>query len=70
MFLFCPFHSDDAFCALLPEVKAELSLSALVFDIVGVITAFPRSEEYMSRPLLVNSLIASLFYPFFVSTVP
>ena len=24
--LFCPFHSDDAFCALLPEVKAELSI--------------------------------------------
>ena len=23
MFLFCPFHSDDAFCALLPEVKAQ-----------------------------------------------
>ena len=22
MFLFCPFHSDDAFCALLPEIKA------------------------------------------------
>ena len=21
MLLFCPFHSDDAFCALLPEVK-------------------------------------------------
>ena len=23
MFLFCSFHSDDAFCALLPEVKAQ-----------------------------------------------
>ena len=22
MLLFCPFHSDDAFCALLTEVKA------------------------------------------------
>ena len=29
MFLFCPFHSDDAFCALLPEVKAEISSFAL-----------------------------------------
>ena len=26
MFLFCPFHSDDAFCALLPEVKADISI--------------------------------------------
>ena len=24
MLLFCPFHSDDAFCALLPEVKAKI----------------------------------------------
>ena len=24
MLLFCPFHSDDAFCALLPEVKASV----------------------------------------------
>ena len=47
-----------------------MGVFVLVFDIVGVITAFPRSEEYMSRPLLVNSLIASLFYPFFGNAVP
>ena len=47
-----------------------MGVFVLVFDIVGVITAFPRSEEYMSRPLLANSVIASLFYPFFVSSVP
>ena len=36
MFLFCPFHSDDAFCALLPEVKATWWLNheswKLVYD--------------------------------------
>ena len=31
MFLFCPFYSDDAFCALLPEVKATNSLYRAAF---------------------------------------
>ena len=31
MLLFCPFHFDDAFCALLPEVKATWSETELRF---------------------------------------
>ena len=44
MFLFCSFHSDDAFCALLPEVKAPLWV-----PLVGGAVAFLRHSAISAK---------------------
>ena len=48
MLLFCPIHSDDAFCALLPEVKARIKLpkSAILvsMDVTNLYKNIPQRE--------------------------
>ena len=55
MFLFCPFHSDDTFCALLPEVKApSLPTSILRIYISAVL---PQSQNSIYIQWLLHSLL-------------
>ena len=50
MFLFCPFHSDDAFCALLPEVKAVVSCSFGELDLLPFLPFSFKAPSSLPEP--------------------
>ena len=51
--LFCPFHSDDLFCALLPEVKTKIFgffFRAGTSSTQGQNSSLPRFCQFYQRP--------------------
>ena len=70
MLLFCPFHFDDVFCALLPEVKATWSETELRFFSLKETASLKFSSTRMETFLLFTLLLCFISKQCFINKLP
>ena len=70
MLLFWPFHFDDVFCALLPEVKATWSETELRFFSLKETASLKFSSTRMETFLLFTLLLCFISKQCFINKLP